>query len=232
MKKILKVTGYSLLSAILIGIIFCGIACLTAPGPSANVAKKLNMNRFSAYLTISLYEKSGDINDLGLAAERCIDGKLYSETVTYTQKLIDDQNYAGYVNFRNKQYYAANPAGIDFYYDNFIEANNVYANLHLNGAGAALLERGVQYTEKRQGRYLPGNAVSLYIRALAERGETNTTEELNLYLERKFQSLKIFYEGKKSDDIGRVCVDGYTLAKYLNDTVGIALWNARFQESL
>lgn len=219
-KVVLKSAAYSLLCSVLLFIIGFGMSCLIAPKKVADFVVKINLNKFSAILTISEFNRTGDINDLALAVERSSLARLHKETSLYAKKLIENENYADFTAWKSDT--------TDYDYANFIESNYVYSSYKI-GNTSELFDFAVASVEKHSNAYAVNNAVSRYIDAFQEGKDRGLHQEVLEYLEGKFIRLKAS-EAPDVRALRRVCLDLYRIYDTVGDEVNRDEWEDKYNE--
>ncbi len=103
MSKLVLKTIFSTL-AVMFGIafIFFGVMSLAAPGAMLEFSDGIGLQKLSAAYSVSIYERSGKVNDLANAVERNYYAKEYSVAAEYGVKLRDSRSFQEYCALRDR----------------------------------------------------------------------------------------------------------------------------------
>jgi len=135
-KIVLKTALVFTVIFLLIVLLAFNIAALFFPGFVSNLSSDLGMPKISADFAVGNYEKTKDINDLGLAVERCITADKYDKIIKYANILINIKNSKGeskfieFCNFKDEQlneYYIENNINNKSNYFLYIYASFIYS---------------------------------------------------------------------------------------------------------
>ena len=213
---------------------FCIIA-LASPKTVSDSSYKIGAMRISARFAAAQYERSKDINDLGVAVERSITAKNYKNTAKYAKVLVEFKSGSGteqFIEFAKhkdrilNKYYADNKIDMKSDYYTYIYGNYVYA-LYKTKDKTGAYEIAIANTSAID--YTANNMITMYIDAYIadkNRGET----ELFVLLEEMFDSLDYVNDEYENLCAMNICLDLSRLYTVFQDEVKAQMWQAKFYE--
>lgn len=101
-KLIVKTAAVTFSLLVAAALMLFGIVSLSAPAAMMELTDSLGMNGASAYYSLAVYDRSGDISDLAVAVEKSYDVGHYSDAAEYGQKMLGDDAFAEYCAARDE----------------------------------------------------------------------------------------------------------------------------------
>ncbi len=130
-KLVLKTALITLASVLVLALLVYGVLSLFVPSAMVSLTDKLGMDGACARYSVSVYEKTGDIDDLAAAVERSYGAERYGDAAEYGVILLEREDFSSYCERREnamagqKYDYAQFAAGIvsvSLYYDGQTDA--------------------------------------------------------------------------------------------------------------
>ena len=130
-KLVLKTALITLASVLVLALLVYGVLSLFVPSAMVSLTDKLGMDGACARYSVSVYEKTGDIDDLASAVERSYGAERYGDAAEYGVILLEREDFSSYCERREnamagqKYDYAQFAAGIvsvSLYYDGQTDA--------------------------------------------------------------------------------------------------------------
>ena len=135
-KLVLKTAAATVSLIIAFGLILFGIVSLASPSAMMAFADSLAMDGLSAYYSIAIYERTGEISDLAAAVERSYDVEHYSDAAKYGEQLLSDSGFAAYCIERDED--TAGNAGVISSYKHYAAGIVSSAQYHSGEKESAL----------------------------------------------------------------------------------------------
>ena len=101
-KLIVKTAAVTFSLLVAVALMLFGIVSLSAPAAMMELTDSLGMNGASAYYSVAVYDRSGDISDLAVAVEKSYDVGHYTDAAEYGQKMLGDDAFAEYCAARDE----------------------------------------------------------------------------------------------------------------------------------
>ena len=102
-KLIAKTAGITLAAIVALALVLLGMFSWFAPGIMVTITENLGLEGACASYSISVYERSGDIDDLAVAVERCYTVGDYENAASYGSKLLSDDGFEDYCARRDNE---------------------------------------------------------------------------------------------------------------------------------
>ena len=102
-KLIAKTAGITLAAIVALALVLLGMFSWFAPGIMVTITENLGLEGACASYSISVYERSGDIDDLAVAVARCYNVGDYENAASYGSKLLSDEGFDDYCAKRDNE---------------------------------------------------------------------------------------------------------------------------------
>ena len=102
-KLIAKTAGITLAAIVALALVLLGMFSWFAPGIMVTITENLGLEGACASYSISVYERSGDIDDLAVAVERCYNVGDYENAASYGSELLSDEGFDDYCAKRDNE---------------------------------------------------------------------------------------------------------------------------------
>lgn len=100
-KLIAKTAAITLGAIVVLALILLGMFSWFAPGIMVSITDSLGLDGACATYSISVYNRSGEIEDLAVAVERCYNIGDYQNTAELGARLLADEDFAQYCEQRD-----------------------------------------------------------------------------------------------------------------------------------
>lgn len=102
-KLIAKTAGITLAAIVALALVLLGMFSWFAPGIMVTITENLGLEGACASYSISVYERSGEIDDLAVAVERCYNVGDYENAASYGSELLSDEGFDDYCAKRDNE---------------------------------------------------------------------------------------------------------------------------------
>lgn len=130
-KLVLKTALITLASVLVLALLVYGVLSLFVPSAMVSLTDKLGMDGACARYSVSVYEKTGDIDDLAAAVERSYGAERYGDAAEYGVILLGREDFPSYCERRESEIagekydyaqFAAGIVSVSLYYDGQTDA--------------------------------------------------------------------------------------------------------------
>ena len=95
-KLVLKTAAATFSLLVAFALILFGVVSLASPAAMMSFTDSLDMNGVSAYYSVAVYDRTGEISDLAVAVEKSYYAGHYADAAAYGEKLLDDSSFSEY----------------------------------------------------------------------------------------------------------------------------------------
>ena len=101
-KLVLKTAAATFSLLVALALILFGVVSLASPAAMMSFTDSLDMNGASAYYSVAVYDRTGEISDLAVAVEKSYDAGHYVDAAAYGEKLLNDSDFSAYCAARDE----------------------------------------------------------------------------------------------------------------------------------
>ena len=100
-KLILKTAAVTFSLLVAVALILFGAVSLASPAAMMTFTESLGMEGLSAYYSVAVCDRSGEIGDIAAAVERSYNAGHYADAAVYGEKLLASDEFSAYCTLRD-----------------------------------------------------------------------------------------------------------------------------------